>query len=355
MNDNAADGVGAEIATAAAIDAAARILENGGLVAFPTETVYGLGADAENPLAVRTIYLAKGRPADHPLIVHLAAGADPGYWSSNVGALAEKLIAAFWPGPLTLILQRAKHVPDIVAGGQDTIGLRCPAHPVAQALLHKFKAGRGGLAAPSANLFGHVSPTTAGHVREEFHDAPLVQCVLEGGQSAIGIESTILDLSREKPMLLRPGGVSALQIAQLLGVMPGAPDAQAPRVPGALASHYAPRTPVVLAPGAGLAEWLNALVSSGRRVALMRHTLQHDADQAHTAHAFAFSITSMQMPAAPDAYAHALYAALRQLDRTKADVILVEALPDTDAWRAIHDRLARAACGSAERMSHLIR
>ncbi|WP_262054686.1 L-threonylcarbamoyladenylate synthase, partial [Burkholderia thailandensis] len=214
------------------IDEAAALLDAGELVAFPTETVYGLGGDAQNPAAVARIYAAKGRPANHPVIVHLAPGSDPGYWVDSLPADAQKLIDAFWPGPLTLILKRAARIPDAVSGGQDSVGLRCPSHPVAQALLRAFDArrgGHGGVAAPSANRFGHVSPTTAQHVRDEFGDAVHV---LDGGPSDVGIESTILDLSRGFPALLRPGDVSPRQIADVLGVAPRLPDgsdATAPR------------------------------------------------------------------------------------------------------------------------------
>ncbi|MES2831527.1 MAG: L-threonylcarbamoyladenylate synthase [Pseudomonadota bacterium] len=353
------------------IAAAARILEHGGLVAFPTETVYGLGADAENPVAVGAIYAAKGRPANHPLIVHLATNADPGYWSSNVNIPAQKLIAAFWPGPLTLILPRATHISDVVTGGQASIGLRCPAHPVAQALLHTFKTGGGGIAAPSANRFGHVSPTTASHVREEFRDSPWVGCILEGGQSAVGIESTILDLTRDRPVLLRPGGISSVEIAELLGVMPGTPDVQAPRVSGSLASHYAPRTPVALVSTGQLPQTLKILLALGRRVALMHHTV-FAAGDLYAADAALGSSTSVAthawpakiemagnlvrraMPSDPSAYAHDLYAVLRQLDQAGTDMILVEALPKSNDWQAVGDRLTRAAHGSESVLQHLI-
>ena len=242
------------------IRAAAALLEEGKLVAFPTETVYGLGADAENPDAVRAIFAAKGRPADHPLIVHVARNADLQRWARAVPLQAQQLIDAFWPGPLTLILPRASNVPAVVAGGQDSIGLRCPSHPVAQALLAAFKHGQGGIAGPSANRFGHVSPTTAQHVIDEFgapstpsapgvsSDSPLA-CVLDGGQSDVGIESTIIDLSRldtHGAVLLRPGRISAAQIAEVLGDMPAMPDRAAPRVSGSLDAHYAPSTPLAL-------------------------------------------------------------------------------------------------------------
>ena len=246
-----------------AIDQAARQLEAGQLVAFPTETVYGLGADAENPLAIRQIYAVKGRPADHPVIVHLAPGASVEYWAKNIPAQAYQLMAAFWPGPLTLILQRADHIPDTVSGGQASIGVRCPSHPVAQALLLSFKNGQGGIAAPSANKFGHVSPTTAQHVRDEFADEiqrGAIRTVLEGGQSEVGIESSILDLTRlttHGPVLLRPGHISAQAIERVLGVPVQSAGAKvesssvpsAPRASGTLDAHYAPNTPVVLVHG----------------------------------------------------------------------------------------------------------
>ena len=197
-------------------------------MAFPTETVYGLGADAENPAAVAAIYAAKGRPQDHPVIVHLAPGADLDYWAADIPAEARQLAAAFWPGPLTMILKRAAHIPAAVSGGQETVGLRCPSHPVAIALLQAFKGGRGGIAAPSANKFGNVSPTTAQHVRDEFGADGPVQVVLDGGASQVGIESTIVDLSRlasHGPVLLRPGQVSAEAIAAVIDQLPAAPDA----------------------------------------------------------------------------------------------------------------------------------
>ncbi len=323
------------------VEAAARILEAGGLVAFPTETVYGLGADAENPTAVSAIYAAKGRPT-----IHLATGADPEYWSNRVDVSAQKLIAAFWPGPLTLILPRHPNIPDAVAGGQATIGLRCPSHPVAQALLQAFRSGKGGIAAPSANRFGHVSPTTASHVREEFLNMPLVRCVLEGGQSSIGIESTILDLTSDRPALRRPGGISVVQIAEVLGALPVMSGGEAPPVSGSLASHYAPGTPVAVVPTDRLPEILAGLSSVGRRVVLMRYTASERMES---------SATVRQMPQNAGDYAHDFYAVLRQLDHAEADIIIVEALPATAAWGPVVDRLTKAAHGSTgvlERLLH---
>jgi L-threonylcarbamoyladenylate synthase len=324
-----------------AIQAAARALEAGQLVAFPTETVYGLGADAENPAAVAAIYAAKGRPQDHPVIVHVAPAKVPNlaldYWCADVPREARQLADAFWPGPLTMILKRAANIPDAVSGGQDTVGIRCPSHPVAIALLQAFKHGRGGLAAPSANKFGHVSPTTAQHVRDEF-GAEAGIGVLDGGQSAVGIESTIVDLSRlatHGPVLLRPGHISAEAIAAVIDSLPARPDAAAPRASGTLESHYAPHTPVAMQDTATLAGTLARLASAGRKVALIHYTGMP------AVHA------TVRLPATPDGFAHALYAALRAMDGSGADVILVEAPPQDGAWLGVNDRLRRAAHGSS--------
>lgn len=331
------------------IEQAARALEQGGLVAFPTETVYGLGADAENPEAVAKIYAAKGRPSNHPVIVHLAPGADVSYWAAEIPDEARKLIDAFWPGPLTLILKRAPYIPDAVSGGQDSVGLRCPSHPVAQALLRAFKAGRGGVAAPSANKFGHVSPTTAQHVRDEFgqgSNSPLT-CVLDGGQSEVGIESTILDLSRmatHGPVLLRPGHIGAADIARVIGVEPRLPDAAAPRASGTLEAHYAPSTPVALVDAAQLVFVLQGLHEAARRVAVISHVAV--LPQEVTAH--------VRLPAAPDGYAHDLYAALRAMDAAHADIILVETPPSESSWQGVNDRLHRAAYDSRNVLSRLL-
>ncbi|MFL6656920.1 MAG: L-threonylcarbamoyladenylate synthase [Massilia sp.] len=321
----------------AAIAAAARLLEQGQLVALPTETVYGLGADAENPAAVARIYAAKGRPQDHPVIVHLAPGADLAYWASDIPPEAQQLAAAFWPGPLTMILKRAAHIPDAVSGGQDTVGLRCPSHPVAIALLRAFKDGKGGVAAPSANKFGNVSPTTARHVHDEFDADGTVGLVLDGGASEVGIESTIVDLSRlasHGPVLLRPGHISADAIAAVIDQLPAAPDAAAPRASGTLESHYAPHTPVAMQPTAQLPDTLRALAAAGRKVALIHYS---DFPATHA---------ELRLPATPDGFAHALYAALRTMDGHGADLILVEAPPDGGPWLGVNDRLRRAAHGS---------
>ena len=324
-----------------AIAAAAASLAAGSLVAFPTETVYGLGADAENPAAVARIYAAKGRPSDHPVIVHVAPGADLSHWSDEVPPAAQQLVDAFWPGPLTLIVRRAAHIPDAVSGGQDTVGLRCPSHPVAIALLKAFKGGQGGVAAPSANKFGNVSPTTAQHVRDEFGAelaSGLLADVLDGGQSAVGIESTIVDLSRlatHGPVLLRPGHISSEQIAAVIGSLPAPPDAAAPRASGTLESHYAPHTPVAMQHTDQLGETLNSLLNAGRRVALIHYSDMPPAS------------ASMRLSCEPGQYAHALYASLRTMDQVGAELILVEAPPSDAAWLGVNDRLRRAAFGSS--------
>ena len=211
------------------LDRAVELLKAGELVGIPTETVYGLGADAANPAAVAKIFAAKGRPADHPLIVHIPGASHLERWAVDIPDLAYELAEDFWPGPLTLILRRAPGVPDAVTGGQDTVGLRVPGHPVALDLLRAFAAagGSGGIAAPSANRFGRISPTTADHVREELGDA--VALVLDGGACAVGIESTIIDLSSGKPMLLRPGHITPAAIEAVCGELPTAPGAAAPR------------------------------------------------------------------------------------------------------------------------------
>lgn len=332
----------------AQIDQAARILEGGGLVAFPTETVYGLGADAENPDAVAKIYQAKGRPQNHPVIVHLAPEADPAYWVREWPDAAKRLVAAFWPGPLTLILPRAAHIPDAVSGGQDSIGLRCPSHRLAQALLRAFKQGKGGLAAPSANRFGHVSPTTAQHVLHEFADSGngLLQMVLDGGPCAVGIESTILDLTRlasHGPVLLRPGHIGTEQIEAVLHCTVAASGAGAPRASGTLDAHYAPRTPVLL--------------QSVTQLQQIAHELQYAKQP--------FTVISYDMPAPPGAtavcclsadataYAQQLYAALRDMDQYQTRVILVQTPPDAVQWQGVNDRLRRAAHGSEQILQQL--
>ena len=336
--------------TLVAIRAAAALLRAGDIVGMPTETVYGLAADALNPEAVNRIFGAKGRPADHPLIVHLPSAEHLPRWAAGIPKDAIALARAFWPGPLTLILKRSVDVPDEVTGGQDTVGLRVPSHPIALALLQVFDSG---IAAPSANRFGRISPTTAAHVHEELGDR--VAMILDGGPCAVGIESTILDFSRDVPEILRPGAITAEDIARIIGRRPrvrgeaepscvageaathAATTAPAPRVSGALAAHYAPRTPLRLVNAAQLADHAAVLAGEGSRVAVLAHGVPNPDDS---------RLIWQAMPADPAAYAQELYASLRALDALNADFILIEALPAGPAWRALADRLGRAAVGS---------
>src|SRR5690242_13361493 len=317
-----------------AIALAVRLLREGRLVAFPTETVYGLGADASNGDAVRRIFAAKGRPEDHPLIVHVEGLDAAQRWAANMPEGARALAQAFWPGPLTLIVPRADGVLDAITGGQPSVGLRAPAHPVAHALLAAFG---GGIAAPSANRFGHVSPTTARHVADDLGDA--VGLILDGGPCAVGIESTIVAFTTDTPMLLRPGGVPVEAIASVLGQAPIARAATAPRASGTLASHYAPRTPASLvAPDALIAE-LGQLEERDERVAVLAVTARRPDS---------FDGVWIGAPADATMYARLLYANLRTLDAADADAILIEQVPQTSAWRAVGDRLARATSGEAD-------
>jgi L-threonylcarbamoyladenylate synthase len=306
--------------------AALAALRAGEVIGMPTETVYGLAGDARNDAALKRIFETKRRPADHPLIVHLADADALDSWASTVPESARRLAAAFWPGPLTLILRRAAMVSDLVTGGQDTIGLRVPDHPLALALLRAFG---GGLAAPSANRFGHVSPTTAQHVRDEFADA--VPIVLDGGPCRVGIESTIVDLSAATPRILRPGQIRADAIARVLGapIAVGAAHSS-PRVSGSLASHYAPDTPAERVPHARLDSVIRSALGSGESIRVL--ALRHLPDGVH----------GLVMPNEPEQYARHLYAALRALDAEGAERLLIELPPDTPEWLAVHDRIARA-------------
>lgn len=323
---------------------AARRLADGGLVAFPTETVYGLGADAENPEAIARIYAVKGRPANHPVIVHVAPEADIEYWAASVPPEGRLLIEAFWPGPLTLILPRAAHIPAAVSGGQTSVGLRCPSHPLAQVLLREFAAlkpsGQGGVAAPSANKFGQVSPTQADHVRNEFPELGEDQLmVLEGGSSEVGIESTIVDVSRIRqgmgPVLLRPGHISADELSAALGQRVGVPDEAAPRVSGSLKAHYAPRTPLFIRSAAGLQDELGNATPDTGRIAVVAF--------APAANAIGPHVDWLVCASDPAVYAQDLYALLRRLDAGGYGRILLEAPPRTRAWQAVNDRIGRAA------------
>lgn len=310
------------------IERAVALLRAGKLVAFPTETVYGLGADASSEAGVRRIYAVKGRPTNHPVIVHLPAASHMARWADEVPEAAARLAAAFWPGPLTLVLKRAPQVLDAVTGGQGSVGLRVPFHPLALDLLHAFG---GGIAAPSANRFGRLSPTTAEHVRAELGGD--VDLVLDGGPCEVGIESTIVDLSGTAPRLLRPGRIGVAAIAEVIGVDPQAATGDAPRAPGGLPSHYAPRTPMRLVPAGGLGDLIEELVRHGRRVAVFSRHVP----------AVMRNVIEVTAPDTASDYAKAMYGALRKLDEAGADVLLVEAVPDGPDWLAVRDRLTRAA------------
>ncbi len=336
-----------------AIARAADLLAAGEIVAFPTETVYGLGADALQDGAVARIFDAKGRPPDHPLIVHIAAGAsrERGEQSAAGSALADlltdslarfaqpmpdfahRLIDAFWPGPLTLILARRPGVADAAAGGQPTIGLRCPAHPVAQALLEACaERGISGLAAPSANRFGRISPTTAEHVVREFGAGVPV---LDGGPCEVGIESTIVDCSRGVPVLLRPGAITRDQIVAAGGQpIDDALIPSAPRASGTLAAHYAPNARVRLMDARALQTALDVLGAKAANIAVWSRTVLKSPSQ---------RIVQRRMPDDPAAAAHQLFAVLREFDNQDVKLIWVESLPDGADWEGVRDRLQRAA------------
>ena len=301
---------------------AAQILRAGGLVAFPTETVYGLGADASSEKAVARLYAVKRRPADHPVIVHFASTDAALGWASEIPDAARQLARKFWPGPLTLILKRSPAAKDFVTGGQPSVGLRVPSHPVAQQLLKEFG---GAIAAPSANRFGHVSPTTAAHVREDLGND--VELVLEGGPSEVGIESTIVDLSGGAAVLLRPGHVSRNELESVVGSL-GEKTSSSVRHSGGLERHYAPRTPARLVPTHALDKEISILKDRVAVLAFSRPDERVD--------------FWLRMPREPQAYAQRLYAALRELDTAGCECILVEAPPDAPEWAAVRDRLTRA-------------
>lgn len=320
-----------------AIAEAARRLAAGGLVAFPTETVYGLGADAGSDAAVAGIFAAKGRPSDHPLIVHVAGAQAAGDFAREVPPVAQRLMQAFWPGPLTLILPRRDGVAGAAAGGQSSIGLRCPAHPVAQALLGACAdAGVAGLAGPSANRFGRVSPTTAQHVQAEFGDAVLV---LDGGPCSIGIESTIVDCSREVPVLLRPGMLTPAQLQAACGERIRLPEelhSPSPKASGTLASHYAPQARVRLMDAQMLQVALDLLGADAPRIAVYARTALRSR---------AGSVLLRRMPDSAEDTARQLFAVLRGFDLQGVQLIWVETPPAAIEWDGVADRLRRAAAG----------
>jgi L-threonylcarbamoyladenylate synthase len=331
-----------KIVTDISVSAGAAKIAAGELLAFPTETVYGLGADACNDAAVARIFAAKGRPADHPLIVHVAQSEAALHFAAEIPDFAQRLIDAFWPGALTVILPRKAGIAKSSAGGQDSIGLRCPAHPVARELLAECaKLGVFGVSAPSANKFGKISPTTAAHVKAEFGDAV---DVLDGGACEIGIESTIIDCTRGAPVLLRPGVLTPAQLEAGMG-QPltdltatsalAAPRALiAPRASGTLESHYAPQAPLRLMDAKALQTALDLLGSEGKNIAIYaRASLHIKSDH----------LIIRRMPHDALATAQQLFAVLREFDTLHAKLIWVEAVPSDPVWDGVRDRLLRAA------------
>jgi len=314
------------------IATAARILRTGGLVAFPTETVYGLGADAENEAAVRKIFAAKDRPTDHPVIVHLAESQDMHEWSYDIPKAALRLADRYWPGPLTMIVKRSPKALDVVTGGQDTVGLRVPDHPVALALLKQF--GRG-VAAPSANRFGRISPTLAAHVRQELGDS--VDLILDGGPSRVGLESTIIDLSGDQAMLLRPGAISVEQLQAVIGEYLGNAEESKTRASGRLQSHYAPRAQVLVVEPIELPAAMRRCEEAGERYAVLSDPLVAKAANVHQAHWF-------KLPADPVVRAQRLYIALRAGDDAGYPLLIVAHERDPqNRDAAIWDRLQKSA------------
>ncbi len=315
------------------IEAAVQALRDGELVAFPTETVYGLGANAQNPAAVRKIFEAKGRPPSHPVIVHLDSPRYLHRWVREVPESASKLGERFWPGPLTIVMPRAGNVHDVVTGGQDTIAIRVPSHPMAQQLLTAFG---GGIAAPSANRYGRLSPTRPEHVRDELGD--VVRLVLDGGECQIGLESTIVACLDGTVQLLRPGAITATQLRDVVGDPLAGADAAAPRVPGSTPSHYAPVTPTLIVPAGEIDAQADALSQGGRRIAVLAQRLPLKAHK---------YVTWVNAGRRPEQYAQDLYANLRTLDKAGCQRILVQDVPLDERWDAVRDRLTRASSDGA--------
>jgi L-threonylcarbamoyladenylate synthase len=322
------------VSAAPSVADAVAVLRRGGLVAFPTETVYGLGCDAENVEALHRLFAVKGRPADHPVIVHLAHPTELAEWGREIPAPAQALADACWPGPLTLVVRRSDRVPDAVTGGRETVGLRVPDQEVALELLAEFG---GGIAAPSANRFGRVSPTRAADVRAELGDD--VDLVLDGVPCDVGVESTIVDCSVDPPAVLRLGGISVEKIESILArPVVRRLDGEV-AAPGALPAHYAPAAEVVLVGAGDAAAHAASLLASGKRVGLLvGEPVPRDLPA---------GVMVLDPPSDADEYAHVLYARLREADRRALDVVLAIPPPAEGIGAAVRDRLTRAARGSA--------
>lgn len=311
------------------IEEAIKRLQQGGVVAIPTETVYGLAADASQPQAVERIFMIKNRPTDHPLIVHLGSVAQVRDWAHDIPDMLWSLAERFWPGPLTVILKKLPHVDGLITGGQDTVALRVPAH---RKVLELLVALRRGLAAPSANRFGRVSPTKPQHVIDELGDD--IDGIVDGGACAVGIESTILDLSIQQPRILRPGQITQQDIEDCLGRPLPRTHQRSPRAPGMLKAHYAPATPLLLLEKAALDIQLIGCLARGLKVNLWsasRPKIQHD--------------NLLWLPSSADSneFAKTLYHQLRQFDCISADITLIQRPPELPEWRGVLDRLTRAA------------
>ncbi|MDA0237427.1 MAG: L-threonylcarbamoyladenylate synthase [Proteobacteria bacterium] len=310
------------------IKEAVRLLKDGQLVAFPTETVYGLGADALNPLAVKRVYEAKSRPFDHPLIIHIGFESLLDEFAINIPSAARELAARFWPGPLTLVLDASDKVPRIVTGGQDTVAIRFPSHPVAIELLNEFG---GGIVGPSANKFGRLSPTRAEDVARVFGSE--VSLILDGGPCAVGIESTIIGFDGESPVMLRPGMIDRDNVSKQTSENVLSAGFKLPRVPGALPSHYAPRTKLRLLATGEIRQYVEQKAAA-HRLALLTFQKYFVAGP---------NITTIIASQEPNDYAKNLYLRLRELDSFGAELIIVEAVPEMSSWDGIRDRLTRAA------------
>jgi L-threonylcarbamoyladenylate synthase len=312
-----------------AITHAANILHSGKLVAFPTETVYGLGADAHNPQAVKRIFTAKGRPPNHPLIVHIATAQQMNKWAQNIPDVAWKLAHAFWPGPLTLILPRLSTVPDAVTGGLDTVALRVPDHPVALALLSAFGSG---IAAPSANRYGRVSPTCAEDVREELKES--VDIILDGGRCPVGIESTIVDLSTKTPRILRPGGITLEMLESVMGSLETTLPSKPTQYPGGTPSHYAPKARVVLASPDNVLRHIEKWQQCEKKIGLLATFLPD---------ALPKSIIWLPFSQEIEKQGYELYHSLREADHLDLKILIVIMPEDVGIGHAVRDRLFRAA------------
>ena len=311
------------------VNRAATLLKKGALVAFATETVYGLGADASNPQALKKVFAAKGRPSDHPLIVHISDASQLSLWAKNIPDDAWKLAKAFWPGPLTLILERLPSVPDEVTGGLDTIALRIPKHPLALKLLNTFGSA---IAAPSANRYGQVSPTSAQDVEEELGES--ISLILDGGRCSVGIESTIVDLSRAKPRVLRPGKITQEQLHSVLGNTLDTPLKAPKKYPGSKPSHYSPRAEVILSSWDNMEEKLEISLKAGKKVGLLSPYLPNKLFN---------GVTYLSLTQDCEEQAHQLYHLLRQADHLRLELLVVVMPEDSGIGHAVRDRLRRAA------------